>query len=283
MSEFKKPLFTFITFLLISMSGLSQTTALMTYNIRYDNTWDTENNWQNRKTGVIKLINDYKPTILGIQEGLYNQVKYIDSCLVDYKYIGVGRDGLKKGEYSALFYDTTKYKLIVSSTFWLSETPELISIGWDAALKRICTYGLFENQITKERMWIFNTHFDHIGEVARENSAQLILDKIHQLNTQDYPVVLMGDFNLSPNEKPILELSQQLEDAQLISIEKNRGPAGTFNGFTAVSDKKIDYFFTKKLVVLSYQHLNDKLKSGKPISDHLAVLISVKPERQNKK
>ena len=276
MSVFKKSLFAFIVFLLVSMSGLSQTTALMSYNIRYDNTWDMENNWQNRKAGVVKLISDYKPAILGIQEGLIHQVQYIDSCLLNYSYIGVGgEDGKTRGEFSAIYYDTSELKVLENSTFWLSETPDSISIGWDAALERICTYGLFENRITKERMWVFNTHFDHKGIIARENSAQLILDKIHQLNTQDYPVVLMGDFNLTPDEKPILELSQQLDDAQLLSRKKHKGPEGTFNGFTDVSDKKIDYFFTKNLEVLSHQHLNDKLESGKPISDHLAVLVLV--------
>jgi endonuclease/exonuclease/phosphatase family metal-dependent hydrolase len=252
----------------------------MTYNIRYDNKQDTVNNWEDRKAGLVNQIQEYAPAILGTQEGLLHQIEFINDNLPDYKSIGVGRyDGKNLGEFCAIFYDTTQFQVLESSTFWLSETPDKASVGWDAALERICTYGLFENRITKKRIWVFNTHFDHKGEAARESSAQLILEKIEEVNVQHYPLVLMGDFNLTPYEKPILELSQQLEEAQLISKEKNKGPAGTFNGFTATSNKKIDYFFTKKLEVLSYQHLNDKLKSGKPISDHLAVLISVKPKR----
>lgn len=277
MSEFKKLLFAFIALLLLSMTGLSQT-ALMSYNIRYDNTWDTENNWQNRKAGVVKLINDYKPAILGIQEGLFHQVQYIDSCLLNYSYIGVGRnDGKTKGEFSAIYYDTSKFRVLENSTFWLSETPNTVSVGWDAALERICTYGLFENRITKERMWVFNTHFDHMGESARKKSAQLILDKIHQLNTQDYPVVLMGDLNLSPEEKPIQLIKKQMDDALEISQKPFSGPKGTFNGFNDEPiEKRIDYFFTHKFSILSYSHIDDRLSNGKYISDHLPVLVLVK-------
>lgn len=277
MPKFKESLFAFIASLLLSITGLSQT-ALMSYNIRYDNTWDTENNWQDRKAGVLKLINAYKPAILGIQEGLHNQVQYIDSCLLSYSYIGVGReDGKTKGEYSVIYYDTSKFKVLDNSTFWLSETPDSISIGWDAALERICTYGLFENRISKERMWVFNTHFDHQGESARENSALLILDKIHQLNTQDYPVVLMGDLNLSPEEKPIQLIKKQMDDALDVSQKPFSGPKGTFNGFNNEPLKKrIDYCFARKLNILSYSHIDDRLANGKHISDHLAVLILVK-------
>lgn len=278
MPKFKKLLFAFIAFLLLSMSGLSQTTTLMTYNIRYGNKWDTENRWEDRKIGIIQLLNEYKPAILGIQEGLIHQVQYIDSCLLNYSYIGVGRDdGKIKGEFTAIYYDTIKFKVLENSSFWLSETPNTVSVGWDAALERICTYGLFENRITKKRMWVFNTHFDHMGESARKNSAQLILDKIHQLNRQDYPVILMGDLNLSPEEKPIQLIKKQMDDALEIAQKTFSGPKGTFNGFNDEPiEKRIDYFFTHKFSILSYSHIDDRLSNGNYISDHLPVLVLVK-------
>ncbi|GIT35524.1 MAG: hypothetical protein Ct9H300mP4_18430 [Gammaproteobacteria bacterium] len=114
--------------------------------------------------------------------------------------MGVGRDdGKKKGEFCAIYFDTTRYVLSKNSTFWLSETPDTISVGWDAALERICTYGLFKDRITKkEFLGFFKTHFDHIGVVAREKSSELILKRIDKINRQSLPVVLMGDFNSTP-------------------------------------------------------------------------------------
>jgi hypothetical protein len=99
----------------------------------------------------------------------------MDSVLTKYDFIGVGReDGIKKGEFCAIYYESDAYNVIESSTFWLSDTPENVSIGWDAALERICTYGLFEHTINKKQIWVFNTHFDHMGEIARIKSSELI-------------------------------------------------------------------------------------------------------------
>lgn len=278
-----KKIFPLLLIVFLSNTIKGQSTQLMSYNIRYDNKSDTENNWENRKEAITKLIYDYKPSILGIQEGLYNQVEYIDSCLTNYAYIGIGRnDGKLKGEFSAIYYDSTKYKVLKTSTFWLSETPDKVSIGWDAALERICTYGLFESKTTGDRLWIFNTHFDHIGTKARENSAFLILEKIRQINIQNYPVVLMGDLNLTPEEKPIKQLKNQLDDALEISKSPVLGPRGTFNGFNQNPiEKRIDYFFTKKLSILSYSHIEERLSNDKHISDHLPVLITIKVNHTN--
>jgi hypothetical protein len=105
----------------------------MSYNIRYDNTWDVENSWRIRRNKVSQILIQYAPSIIGIQEGLLNQVQYIDSCLINYEYVGIGRDdGKEKGEFCAIYYDTTRYALLKHSTFWLSETPDTISVGWDA-------------------------------------------------------------------------------------------------------------------------------------------------------
>ena len=153
-----------------------QSHSIMSYNIRYDNEWDKVNSWEIRKDEVIKLIYEYDPGIIGIQEGLLNQVRYINNAFNNYDYFGVGRDdGKDRGEFCSIFYDKTRYDLQKSSTFWLSETPGKISVGWDAALERICTYGLFLDKKKGQNFWVFNTHFDHIGSIAREKSAELIL------------------------------------------------------------------------------------------------------------
>ncbi|MBN2237958.1 MAG: endonuclease/exonuclease/phosphatase family protein [Bacteroidales bacterium] len=266
-------------YMLCSLLAIGQTTNLMTYNIRYDNKNDSVNNWEDRKTGLVNQILKYEPAILGTQEGLIHQIEFINSNLSNYNYLGVGRDdGKIRGEFCAIFYDSTQFHVLESATFWLSETPDKASIGWDAALERICTYGLFRDQDSHQLMWVFNTHFDHMGVLAREKSAELILEKIREINTQNYPLILMGDFNLTSNEKPIQNIEKQLDNAMLISINQDLGPVGTFNDFTPIANEKIDYFFTKNVEVISHQHLNDLLANGKQISDHLAVLITIKRE-----
>ena len=97
--------------------------------------------------------------------------------LKDYNYIGEGRNGGNSGEYSAIYFKSEKISLKEKETFWLSETPGEVSVGWDAALERICTYGLFLDKKSGQDFWVFNTHFDHIGSIAREKSAELILKK----------------------------------------------------------------------------------------------------------
>ena len=262
----------------ISSNIYSQPHSIISYNIRYDNNWDIENSWKIRRNKISKILVQYSPSIIGIQEGLLNQVQYIDSSLIDYDYVGVGRDdGKKKGEFCAIYFDTTRYVLLKNSTFWLSETPDTISVGWDAALERICTYGLFKDRITKEELLVFNTHFDHIGVVAREKSSELILKRINKINHRSLPVILMGDFNSIPNSSPVKEIKTELSDALQISLEKLQGPRGTFNGFNEdlPIEKRIDYIFTNDLKVLSYTHINDRLNNNRHISDHLPVMIKI--------
>ena len=264
--------------LTISSSIYSQPHSIISYNIRYDNNWDVENSWEIRRKRISEILIEYSPSIIGIQEGLLNQVQYIDSSLINYDYVGVGRDdGKEKGEFCAIYFDTTRYVLSKNSTFWLSETPDTISVGWDAALERICTYGLFKDRITRKAFWVFNTHFDHIGIIAREKSSELILKKINKINRQSLPVILMGDFNSIPNSPPVKEIITELSDALQISLEKLQGPRGTFNGFNEdlPIEQRIDYIFTNKLKVLSYTHINDRLDNNRHISDHLPVMIKI--------
>jgi endonuclease/exonuclease/phosphatase family metal-dependent hydrolase len=250
----------------------------MSYNIRYDNTWDVENSWTIRRNKVSQILIQYAPSIIGIQEGLLNQVQYIDSCLIDYDYVGVGRDdGKEQGEFCAIYFDTTRYTVLNHSTFWLSETPDTISVGWDAALERICTYGLFKDRKTEEEFWVFNTHFDHMGARAREQSSGLILKRINKINRRSLPLILMGDFNSIPDSPPVNKIKTDLSDALQISLKELQGPMGTFNGFNAdlPIEKRIDYIFTRNVKVLSYIHINDRLNNNRHISDHLPVMIKI--------
>lgn len=255
----------------------AQDLTVMTYNIRYDNPGDGENRWDERKEILVQLLDYYHPDLFGIQEGLIHQVRYIDSCLTDYRYIGVGRDdGLEKGEFSAIFIDTTRLAIQKEETFWLSETPDQISVGWDASMERICTNGLLEDRETHQSFWIFNTHFDHRGPLARLNSAKLIAQRIEALGPSDTPVILMGDLNTEPGSEPIQVLSKYLQDAARFAQKPLYGPSGTFNGFNpeALMDRRIDYIFVRGFSVLSCRHIDDRRPNNLHISDHLPVFIT---------
>ncbi|GGG34683.1 hypothetical protein GCM10011414_00170 [Croceivirga lutea] len=249
----------------------------MSYNIRYSTSNDGENAWDNRKEAVVALIKNYEPDFLGIQEGLLSQVAYLNKNLADYAYTGVGRDdGKEKGEFSAIFYNGKAFKLITGETFWLSTTPEKISVGWDAAMERICTYALFEHLTTGEKIYVFNAHFDHIGEQARKNSALLIEQKLQQLQILTEPVIVMGDFNSEPNSPPIQTFTSYLDDGVAISEKSLYGPKGTFNGFdeNLIPQNRIDYIFCKNLKsVQKYRHINDKRNNGLCPSDHLPIYM----------
>jgi endonuclease/exonuclease/phosphatase family metal-dependent hydrolase len=271
-------LVTGLVLLAFPLPTLSQTTNLISFNIRYDNTGDTINNWNDRKASLAKLIQHYDADIVGIQEGLHHQVDFLNTALTNYSYVGVGRDdGKEKGEYSAIFYNSNKFKVLKTNTFWLSETPEKVSVGWDASMERICSYALFENLKTKKQFWVFNTHFDHRGMQARINSAQLIYKKINEIKTSKLPVILMGDLNLTPDTEPIQYLKKNLTDAMEISKKPFYGPTGTFNGFDQdrIMENRIDYFFVKNVDVLSYTHIDDRMANNKHISDHLPILMTI--------
>ncbi|MFD1614125.1 endonuclease/exonuclease/phosphatase family protein [Gelatiniphilus marinus] len=275
---FKKLFLIFV--ISVSCSTLAQSYKVMTYNLRYDNPNDGENKWSLRKNFLSNQIAYNNPDVFGIQEGLHHQVQFLDSLFVDYAYIGNGRDdGKTKGEYSAVFFNKKKFSVLKDGTFWLSETPNKVSVGWDASMERICTYGWFEDKVTKQQFFVFNTHFDHIGKLARAKSAALILEKTKALNPDNLPVIVMGDFNLKPEKEPIKLLSKALNDSEKVSIAKPFGPTGTFNGFKfnkPVSDR-IDYIFTSKqnIKVLKYAVLSDS-KDCKYPSDHLPVIINLK-------
>ncbi|MFZ1703029.1 MAG: endonuclease/exonuclease/phosphatase family protein [Saprospiraceae bacterium] len=252
--------------------------SVMTYNIRYDNSQDNENAWDNRKEELAQLVTFYSPDILGIQEGLYSQVKYLDSVLNEYNYVGNGRDdGLLKGEFTAIFYKTKRVKMLYSKSYWLSETPDRVSVGWDASMERITTFAILMDKQTKDVLYVFNAHFDHIGEVARENSAKVILNIINEKMLDDKKVIVMGDFNCEAKDKPIISLKTMLEDPFDIHSVIKYGPLGTFNHFNIVNPitKRIDYILTKNILVKKYIHLDDKRKNNFHLSDHLPVMIHV--------
>lgn len=266
--------------LILGSISYGQNLKLMTYNIRLDVASDGENAWPNRKDFLSSQIQFHDPDILGIQEALPNQVIDLEKSLLQYNQVGIGREGEGKGESSNIFYKKEKLKVVETNTFWLSETPNEISIGWDAACHRVCTFALFKEIDSDSIFWVFNTHLDHVGIKAREKAIALILSKMDQLNLYNYPVVLMGDFNLEPAHKSIVALKMKMNDASEISLQKPFGPNGTFNNFEFYKPvtKRIDYIFISKnnnLKVKKYAVLTDS-KDLKYPSDHFPVYVEFK-------
>ncbi|MHB9055744.1 MAG: endonuclease/exonuclease/phosphatase family protein [Paludibacteraceae bacterium] len=256
---------------------------IMTYNVRYDNPGDGQNNWKYRKERAAKAIQFYEADIIGMQEVLYNQLTDFQNLLKSYDHIGVGRtDGKEKGEYSPIFYNKEKLSLLSSGWFWLSETPEVAGKkGWDAAIERIATWGKFKDNSTGKSIFILNTHFDHIGEIARKESVNLIMQKVNELS-QGLPVIVTGDFNASPNSNVIQNIVNSsnplhLTDSRAVSPVVY-GPKWSFHDFgrTPVEKRElIDYIFIKNNVkVLKYGFLAEQ-EGNEFLSDHAPVLIKV--------
>ena len=260
----------------------AQNLNVMSFNIRLSTDSDKENSWENRKQDAFALMAYYHPDVMGVQEALPQQMNDIQNALKGYRYIGVGRDdGKEKGEFSAVFYNAEKFKVLDSGTFWLSETPEIPSKGWDAAYNRVCSYALLNEIKTGKKFWAFNIHFDHVGNEARVQSANLILKKMQKLNQQNFPVVLTGDFNLTEEAQPIQILSLHLKDSYHHSLTPHYGPKGTFQDFDTqkVSNERIDYIFVKGFKVLSSRTINDRRENLLYPSDHFPVLAELSFEK----
>jgi len=235
-------------------------------------------NGQNAKKILQVCLNFYDVNICGMQEVLIGQIRDLTKLLPTYTYVGVGRDDAKEGgEFSPIFYKKDKYTVLESNTFWLSQTPEKPSKSWDAALNRIVTYAKLKDNKTKKVFYVFNTHFDHIGQVARRESAKMLVAKIKAIDPK-IPVILTGDFNSTPSEEPTIIINGGLIDAQKVSKQPHFGPISTFNGFESkeITGKLIDYIFlnSDKIKVLKHATLSNTW-DGRFASDHHAVLAQL--------
>jgi endonuclease/exonuclease/phosphatase family metal-dependent hydrolase len=255
----------------------------MTFNIRYNTSRDSLDAWPLRKDNAASQILYHEVHLLGVQEALHDQVMDLQQRLPRFSYAGVGRDdGKQKGEYSAIFFDSTRLQALQSGTFWLSETPEMAgSKGWDAQITRIVTWVKFRDRRTKKIFYAFNTHFDHIGKVARKESAKLLLQKVAQI-AGNTPAIITGDFNATPADEPIQVVLDstnplRLTDSKDLSQSPHYGPTGTFNGFkqSERDDQPIDYIFLKgKWKVLKHATLSQTWK-GRFASDHFSVITAL--------
>ncbi|GHT13568.1 endonuclease [Bacteroidia bacterium] len=271
----KKLSFVIVSMLLFVVAARSANSSkvevkVTSYNIRFSNTADGEDRWDNRKGATLKMIQQENPSILGLQEALLEQVKYIEDNLPQYGRIGVGRDdGKESGEMMAIFYHKEKFTLLKSGTFWLSNTPDNVSRGWDAACNRTVTWVQLQEISSNKTFYFFNTHFDHKGTVARENSVKLVVEKIKEITGKKETVILCGDLNSTIADPIFNPLKKEMKNAREHSpITDNKG---TFNGFGAAPTSLIiDYIFYKNAEPKSFKTLDGNY--GAPyISDHYPI------------
>lgn len=252
---------------------------VMTFNIRLNTASDSANAWPYRKDLAASQVLFYQVHLLGVQEALHDQVLDLRQRLPNYISFGGGRDdGKTKGEYSAIFYDTTRLQLNRGDMFWLSQTPSVPgSVGWDAAITRMVTWCNFTDRITGTSFFAFNTHFDHMGKQARAESARLLLQQVKAISGNT-PVIVMGDFNSTPSDEPIRIITDKsnpahLADSKAASQTPHYGPTGTFNGFQAKErdNDPIDYIFIRNGITVLRHATFSETWQGRFSSDHFPV------------
>ena len=260
---------------------------VMTYNIRLDLESDGINRWSNRREQFIGQVRLMQPAILGLQEVVPGQKADLERALPRYQFLGVARDdGREKGEYSNLAIDRDIFRVQASGTFWLSPTPKVPSKGWDAAYPRIATWAKLVRRSDGHRFLALNTHFDHVGQTARFESARQIVRWIGANRSPGETVLATGDLNAEPGTPPLVELTGArlgLRDAKAVSKMPPVGPEGTFNNWVLVppETRRIDYVLADPAVeVERYAVLAWHGEGGRPASDHFAVVADLKACRK---
>jgi len=248
----------------------------MSYNIRNGKAADGINHWEKRKHRVVAMIEAVKPELLGLQEAYPFQRDFLLENLSGFTSIGIGRDG-EDSESVSILVSKSRFRILDSGTYWLSDTPAEKSITWSwlAYLHRICTWVYLEDKQTKETFYFFNTHYDHFSPRARVQSSMLMLEKIAQRKSKR-PFIIGGDFNAQSDELPITALLNNADIGLVDSFEyyENAEQAvGTFNGFEKDNFERIDYLFTSKEIFLKHMDIHKQKIEGYFPSDHFPISI----------
>ena len=255
--------------------GSATSLSVMTFNMRYDNPEDGQNNWRFRRERIAGVIKAQEVDVLGTQELLSNQFDDLSGLLTGYQGVGVGRlDGAESGEYCAVFFRKDRFTLLDSGTFWLSETPETPgSKGWDGACERIATWAVLRERGGAELLFV-NTHLDHVGKVARREGVALLAERIEALRG-GRPVILTGDFN-SEQGSPVIAHVQHtglLCDAKRMAAE-TAGPDWSFSDFGEIPVEYrplLDYIFVSAGIEVRRYAVLDETATGGFVSDHAPV------------
>ena len=242
---------------------------VMSYNIRLGSANDGTNSWSLRYTATGDMLEDQAPDVFGVQEALDYQVRYINE-MCGYEYVGVGREnGKKEGEHMAIFWNKKSVSMLKWGTFWLSETPQKPSKGWDAACFRTATWALMKDKKTGRKFYFVNTHLDHEGKEAQKNGLKLIVDRIGEINPEGYPMVLTGDFNMKPDDPNLAELDSKMQSTRKIAAVTDNH--NTYHGWGR-GNGIIDYIYVSGFSSCpEYQTVVKRYRGRKFVSDHYPV------------
>ena len=244
--------------------------TVMSYNIRTGDANDGTNSWQFRYPATAIMIDDQKPDVMGVQEALPYQLNYIEEFCRGYKYVGESRDGgKKKGEHAAIVYNKKTVSVLKWGTFWLSETPDEPSVGWDAAFRRTATWALMKSKVSGKQFIFVNTHLDHQGAAARENGIRLIMERIKEINRKSLPVVLVGDFNAAVSDPALSAISDSMKNARRIAAETDA--VGTFHDWGKASSMIDHIFYSGFRSCTLFETVTDSYSGRRFISDHYPV------------
>lgn len=251
-----------------------------TFNIRYDNPYDSLNSWTYRKDTVASFIKAHNLDIVGMQEVLHHQLEDLKARLPEYAEVGVGReDGKTQGEYALLFYKKDRFELLDNNTFWLSQYPDSVGfIGWDGACTRIATWAKLKDKTNGKVFMAINTHFDHVGTEARKKGALLIIEKIKEI-VGCQPAVVTGDFNVSDQSEAYQTITGNsfvLKDAHKTALQQE-GARYTFHDFGRIpadSCEKIDFIFVTPQIEVQRSYIPEENRESKKfLSDHNPEIV----------
>jgi endonuclease/exonuclease/phosphatase family metal-dependent hydrolase len=263
-----------LALLAVSCTG---TLSVMSFNVRYGTAQDGDNEWPNRRDAACAMIRDQHPAVFGVQEALDFQLEYFKENCPGYEYVGVGReDGISEGEHMAVFYDTERIELLDWGTYWLSDTPDIPSMGWDAACRRTATWTLLKDKTAKRKFYFVNTHLDHVGKEARRRGLLLIVERIKAMNPEAYPMVLTGDMNVYPDDPCLKELRELMEDARETAPVTDNDQ--TWHDWGKVSgNPPIDYVFYSGFRDCNKFEVIRQSYEGVPyVSDHYPVKATLR-------
>ena len=223
--------------------------SVISFNIRVDNAADGTNVWRNRRDAVVTMIERERPMLLGLQEAQPHQITYLSEHCPDYAWYGLGRDTGKvppatdsyaAEETMAVFWRTAELEQLDKGTFWLSETPDQVSKGWDASYRRTCTWAGFRHKKSGQTCYFFNTHLDNDGKVAREESIKLLVSRMKTINSKRRVSFLTADFNSNVTDACFAPLHVYMRDARANAAVSDDYPS--WNGYGA-STGRLDHVF----------------------------------------
>jgi endonuclease/exonuclease/phosphatase family metal-dependent hydrolase len=258
-------------------SGTADELAVMTYNLRFASD-RPPNAWPDRRPVMRTLLQQYRPDLIGTQEGVFSQLKQVSEDLPGYDTVGLGRDGGSRGEFMMIFYKRDRLELLEYDHFWLSDTPDVMaSSTWGNTNKRMVTWARFLDRKTRREFYFWNTHLDHALQPAREKAAALILERIAKQTNPALPLLLVGDFNAVAGDNPVYDLLTQkggLRDTWFLAETRKNEKSNSFNGFKELEedDQRIDWILARGELRVRASEIITFRQNGQWPSDHFPVM-----------